>query len=624
MQGADDMSIYEQLKDKLDFGLDLDLEEIQAKYKDERDKRIRKDYDQQFVHVDFNEHAEYLVTDPHTRVTPRDAVDEDVEVLILGGGWVGLLTAARLKERGVTNIRIVEGAGDFGGTWYWNRYPGAQCDVMSYIYLPLLEETGYIPKERFSYAPEIFEHAQRIGKHFDLYRNALFHTWLTDMRWDEAASHWVVTTSRGDTIRAQFVSFGTGSASRPRLPGIPGIDEFKGHRFHTSRWDYDYTGGGPDGGLTKLADKRVAVIGTGASAIQVIPHVGESAKEMFVFQRTPSTVSPRGNGPTPEAWARSLQPGWQGRLLRDFDSITAGNPPTEEILMAAGGLGRTREFIDKMISQLDVSEMTIEQQAEVAALADHVMMANIRKRVDRYVTREEHAELLKPWYPFWCKRPTFADNYLPTFNRSNVTLVDVSSTQGVERITEKGVVANGIEYEVDCIIYASGFEITSDFEQRIGVPIYGIDGQSIYEHWSDGYRTMHGIMAHGFPNLFVLGGLFSQTLSYNYCTPLDSQARHVAYIVDELNKRHAKAAHPSEEAEAAFIEEQLEPVFNPFAVQFGGSPESCTPGYYNQEGKPTDERRDNRLEGYVHGSGAYWKKLEGWRNAGQLEGLEVI
>ena len=592
----------------MDFG--FDPKEIQSKYKQERDKRIRKDYDQQFVHVDFDAHAEYLVTDPGIAVAARDAVDEEVEVLILGGGWVGLLMAARLKERGVTDIRIVDGAGDFGGTWYWNRYPGAQCDVMSYIYLPLLEETGYIPKERYSYAPEIKAHAQRIGKHFDLYKDTLFHTWITDMRWNEETSRWVVTTSRGDTICAKFVSLGTGSASRPRLPGIPGIGEFKGHTFHTSRWDYDYTGGGPTGGLTKLADKRVAVIGTGASAIQVVPHVGESAKETFVFQRTPSSVSLRGNGPTPEAWAKSLQPGWQGRLLRDFDKVAAGNAPTEDILMVKGGLGRTREFIDEMMSHLDASALTLEQRGEIAELADHVMMADIRNRVDEVVTRKEQAELLKPWYPFWCKRPTFSDNYLPTFNRPNVTLVDVSSTQGVERITEKGLVANGIEYEVDCIIYASGFEITSDFKQRIGVPIYGIDGQSLYEHWHDGYRTMHGIMTHGFPNLFVLGGLFSQTLSYNYSTPLDSQARHAAYIVDTLSKRGARAAHPSKAAEAAFIEEQLEPVFNPFAVQFGGSPESCTPGYYNQEGRPTEERRDNRLEGYVHGSGAYWSKLE--------------
>jgi len=616
------VSLYEQLKDEFDFGFDRDLAEIEAKYGEERDRRVRKDYDQQYLQVDFDSHPEYLVSDPYVPATPRDAVDEDVEVLVLGGGWVGLLTAARLKERGRTNIRIVDGAGDFGGTWYWNRYPGAQCDVQSYIYLPLLEETGYIPKERYSHAPEIKEHAKRIGEHFDLYKNALFHTWITEMRWDEDASHWAVTTSQGDTIRAKFVTMGTGSASRPRLPGIPGIDEFEGHTFHTARWDYEYTGGGPTGGLTKLSDKRVAVIGTGASAIQIVPHVGEAAKETFVFQRTPSSVSPRGNEPTPAAWAESLEPGWQARLMRDFERVEMGKPAKEQILLRESMI-RTGEYINEIRSRLDRSALTIEEKIEIAELGDHMTMADVRNRIDEVVTRKEHAEMLKPWYGFFCKRPTFSDDYLPTFNHPNVTLVDVSSTQGVERITPKGLVANGVEYEVDCIIYASGFEITSDFRHRIGIPIYGIDGESIYDHWSDGYRTMHGIMSHGFPNLFVLGGLFTQTLSVNYSTPLDSQARHVAYIIDALSQRGAKAAHPTSEAEAAFVEEQLLPARNPFAVRFGGQPESCTPGYYNQEGRPTDVRRDIRLEGYAHGSAAYWSKLEEWRNAGQLEGLDV-
>ena len=620
--GTDNVSIYEQLKGEMDFGFDRDLDEIYAKHKEERDKRMRNDFEQQFVHVNFDEHAEHLVKDPYIPDTPREAVDEDIDVLVLGGGWVGLLTAARLKEHGITNLRIVDGAGDFGGTWYWNRYPGAQCDVQSYIYLPLLEETGYVPKERYSYAPEIKEHAQRIGKHFDLYKDTLFHTWITEVRWNEDASRWVVKTSQGDTLRARFVTLGSGSASRPRLPGIPGIDKFKGHSFHTSRWDYDYTGGGPNGELTKLADKRVAVIGTGASAIQAIPHVGASAKATFVFQRTPSSVNPRRNETTPKEWVESLTPGWQARVMRDFERVEWGQAPQESILLRES-MVKVQEFVDKIKSHVDVSSLTREEKMEIAELADLMTMADVRTHVDQIVTRKENADLLKPWYGFFCKRPTFTDNYLPTFNRPNVTLVDVSSTQGVERITEKGLVANGFEYEVDGIIYASGFEITSDFKHRIGIPIYGIDGQSIYDHWSEGYRTMDGIMCHGFPNLFVLGGLFTQSLSFNYTTPIDSQARHTAYIIDTLKQHGIKAVQPSREAEDAFIEEQLRPSRNPFAMRFGGQPDSCTPGYYNQEGKPADERRDTRRETYVHGSAAYWKKLEKWRNDGQLEGLEV-
>ena len=616
------MSIYEQLKDKMNFGFDRDLDAIYAKHKEERDKRIRKDFEQQFVHVTFDEHSEHLVNDPYTPDTGRDGVDEDIEVLVLGGGWTGLLTAARLKERGVTNICIVDGAGDFGGTWYWNRYPGAQCDVQAYIYLPLLEETEYVPRERYAFAPEIKEHAQRIGKHFDLYKDTLFHTWITEMRWNEEASHWVVKTSRGDTIRAKFVTMGTGSASRPRLPGIPGIDTFKGHSFHTSRWDYGYTGGGPDGELTKLANKRVAVIGTGSTAIQVVPHLGASAKETFVFQRTPSSVNPRGNEDTPKEWMESLTPGWQSRVMRDFERVEWGQEPQESILLGES-MVKIKEFVDEIKSHVDIPSLTREQKIEIAELADLMTMAEARNSVDEVVTRKEHAELLKPWYGFFCKRPTFTDHYLPTFNRPNVTLVDVAASRGVERITEKGLIANGIEYEVDCIIYASGFEITSDFKHRIGIPIYGVGGQSIYDHWSEGYRSLHGIMCNGFPNLFVLGGLFSQSLSFNYTTPIDNQARHAAYIIDTIGKRGAKAVQPSREAEDAFIEEQLQPARNPFAMRFGGQPDSCTPGYYNQEGRPIDERRDTRRETYVHGSAAYWKKLENWRTTNQLEGMEV-
>ncbi|MGA9276231.1 flavin-containing monooxygenase [Ilumatobacter sp.] len=615
------MSLYEQLKDQIDFGFDPD--DLAAKYAEERNKRVRTDFDQQFVRVGPNARSESFVADPYTPLTPRDAVDENVEVIVLGGGWVGLLAAARLKEAGHTNIRIIEGAGDFGGTWYWNRYPGAQCDVQSYVYLPLLEETGYVPKERYSYAPEIYEHAQRIGKHFDLYEDALFHTWITDMRWDEAAAHWTVATNRGDTIRAQFATIGTGPAARPRLPGIPGLDDFTGHTFHTSRWDYDYTGGDTTGGLTKLADKRVAVIGTGATGIQVVPHVGEWAKETYVFQRTPSTVSPRGNESTPEWFTESMPSDWQSQLLRDFDQMSAGNAPREKILEGES-LFRIRAYLDQIRSHVDMSTFDIGQMKELADLADYMCMTDVRARVDEIVTDKDDAELLKPWYGFFCKRPTFSDNYLPTFNCPNVTLVDVSSTKGVERITEKGLVANGVEYEVDCIIYASGFEITSDFKQRMTVPIHGIGGEPLVDHWDDGYRTMHGIMSHGFPNLFVLGGLFSQTLSPNYCSPLDGQARHVAYIVDTVGKRGNRAIQPSAEAEEAFVHEQLEPGYNPLAVVLGGAPETCTPGYYNQEGRPAGERRDNRLEGYVHGSAAYWSKLEGWREDDELDGLEVI
>jgi cyclohexanone monooxygenase len=543
-------------------------------------------------------------------------------MLIVGGGWVGLLIAARLKEAGHQGLRIIDGAGDFGGVWYWNRYPGAQCDVQSYLYLPLLEETGYMPRERYSYAPEILGHAQRIGQHFDLYELARFHTWVQEMRWDHAHARWVVTTNRGDRYRARFVTLGTGSASRPRLPGIPGMESFQGRMFHTSRWDYKYTGGDTNGGLDKLGDKRIAVIGTGASAVQVIPHVAAAAQHTYIFQRTPSSISPRGNAPTDPGWSASLEPGWQYKLLREFERVVSGAPAESEVLRSEALLARTA-FVNRILEHLPPDQLTPGVIAEIAELSDFSIMETLRHRVDQLVTRREHAELLKPWYSFMCKRPTFHDEYLPAFNRPNVTLIDVSQAKGVESITATGVVANGTEYEVDCIVYASGFEITTDLDKRVGIPVFGIGGESLYDHWRDGMRTMHGIMTHGFPNLFIAGGLFSQTLSPNYTSPLDSQARHIVYIVSALRDRGALSAQPTTEAEATFVAEQREGGSNAFAVQFGGSPESCTPGYYNQEGRPAVQRRDNRLEGYPKGADVYWEKLLNWREAGELEGLDV-
>ena len=308
--------------------LDFDPAELREKYRKERDKRLRDDGEAQYLEAGA-EFAHYADNDPYAPAdTSRQAVELDIDVAIIGAGFSGLMAAARLKERGITNFRIIESGADFGGTWYWNRYPGAQCDIESYCYLPLLEETGYMPKEKYSFAPEIFEHTRRVGEYFGLYESALFSTRVTGVRWQEDSAHWNVSTQHGDSIRARFVIQATGPANRPKLPGIPGITEFKGHTFHTSRWDYEYTGGDHNGGLTKLADKRVAVIGTGATAIQCVPFLGAHAKELLVFQRTPSSVDLRGNSATDEDWYKNQEPGWQRKRRENFAAVLAGQNMT--------------------------------------------------------------------------------------------------------------------------------------------------------------------------------------------------------------------------------------------------------------------------------------------------------
>ena len=393
-------------------------------------------------------------------------------------------------------------AATFGGTWYWNRYPGAQCDIESYVYLPLLEETGYIPKEKYSFAPEIFEHAQRIGKHFNLYERACFQTQIKEARWDDEDGRWTVTTDRDDVFKTRFVIMSSGPLNRPKLPAIPGIENFKGHTFHTSRWDYDYTGGDTTGGLHKLKDKSVAIIGTGATAIQSVSHLGESAKQLYVFQRTPSSVDERGNKPTDPEWVKDSQARLAGlsqhQLLlpavRDSGRRRPGrrqmDQPVQEALRAAGQSGELRAVGRGM--------------ALMSEIADYQKMNEIRDRVSLTVSDPETAEALKPWYGQWCKRPTFNDEYLPTFNRPNVKLVDTHG-KGVERVTENAVVVDGVEYEVDCIIYATGFEVGTAYTRRAEFEVYGRDGLSLTDYWSDGMKTYHGFLSHGFPNCFHMG-----------------------------------------------------------------------------------------------------------------------
>ena len=596
------------------MSLGFDPNELTKRYATEREKRIRTDAEAQFVQLSHDSPFanKYLEEDTYCQRVEREPIQDEREVIVIGGGWVGMLTAARLIQAGVTDIRIVESGGDFGGTWYWNRYPGAQCDIESYSYLPLLEETGYVPKLRYSFAPEIYEHAQRIGHHFGLYEKAVFQTWVTELRWLEDSDQWLVKTNQGDAMRARHICLGTGPANRPRLPGIPGVDRFLGHSFHTCRWDYEYTGGSHEGNLKNLTDKTVAIIGTGATAVQCVPALGESAKQLYVFQRTPSSVDIRNNSETDPEWAASLKPGWQKERQKKFGEAFLGGPIDPA-------------FIDDGWTRLTRNVRALAAQANgkianLVQLADFKTMEEIRSLVDETVKDPKVAEKLKAYYNQFCKRPTFNDHYLGTFNRENVELVDVSSTRGVEEITERGIVANGQEYEVDCIIYASGFEITSSYERRLGIPIFGVGGQSIFEHWQNGMRSMHGLMVSGFPNLFMCGGGFVFQLGANYAHGIDVQARHVAYIISELANRGVQSANVSNMAEEQWIADQLDTKISGFVL--GGSPDTCTPGYYNQEGT-TQRYRDVRRETYSKGVGAYIKLLREWRDNNELEGLEL-
>jgi cyclohexanone monooxygenase len=597
--------------------LDFDPDELRARYERERDRRVRPEGEEQYLET-AGEFAHYANTDPYAaELTPRAPLTDEIDVVVIGGGFSGMLMAARLGELGITDVRIIEAGADFGGTWYWNRYPGCQCDIESYSYLPLLEETGYIPREKYSFAPEIFEHSQRIGSQYGLYGMACFQTRVTDLSWDEADKRWVVATDRGDAMRARFVVLATGPASRPKLPGIPGIGDFEGHTFHTSRWDYDYTGGDHSGNLTKLADKRVAIIGTGATAIQCVPHVGAAAEHLYVFQRTPSTVDLRGNKPTDPEWVGTLGPGWQRERRENFNAIAAGEP-VEVDLVDDGWTEMFRDLNLAVIAPIGEPREFPPDAAWQSELADFKEMNRIRRRVDDVVSDPDTAEALKPWYRRLCKRPTFNDEYLETFNRPNVTLVDVSGSHGVERITANAVVADGQEYEVDCIIFATGFEIGTSPRRRIDFDIRGEGGRSLFDYWSEGLRTLHGHSVRGFPNWFFVG-IGQNGLSVNMTSMFDDQARHVAYIINEVQARGASAVQPTAEAEEAWVAEirQLSGAANAFLA-------SCTPGYYNREGQSDTAVASLGAEAYGRGINAFNGLLAEWRADGKLEGLELI
>jgi cyclohexanone monooxygenase len=481
--------------------LGFDPDALRERYRQERDKRVRVDGNEQYREVkgDF---ARYL-DDPY--VAPgfkRARLDDEVEVIVIGGGFGGLLAAARLREAGIEDIRIIEKGGDFGGTWYWNRYPGAQCDIEAYIYLPLLEELDYIPKEKYSHAPEILAHSRAIGEHYDLYRNACFQTEVTDMRWDDAAARWIVSTNRGDEMRARYVAMSNGPLNRPKLPAIPGVETFEGHTFHTSRWDYDYTGGDPTGNLSKLRDKRIAVIGTGATAVQCVPHLGAAAKELYVFQRTPSSIDVRNNRPTDPQWAQSLEPGWQQKRMTNFNVLVTGGFQ-EEDLVADGWTDIIRN-LGGLAARAPSGNQSPEEMAAMVELADFQKMEQVRSRVDQVVRDPDTAAALKPYYRQFCKRPCFHDEYLDTFNRPNVKLIDTQG-RGVDRITENAVVVGGHAYEVDCIIYATGFEVGTSYTRRAGYEVVGRNGQTLTQKWDKGARHVARLPDARLPQLLLHG-----------------------------------------------------------------------------------------------------------------------
>ncbi|WP_295525669.1 NAD(P)/FAD-dependent oxidoreductase [Novosphingobium sp. Chol11] len=569
---------------------------LREKYLGERNRRLRSEGNDQYVAVDHPFIGD--VEDPYvSEPLERAPISEDLDVVVVGGGFSGLLAATSLIREGVTDVRIVEKGSDVGGTWYWNRYPGCRCDVEAYSYLPLIEDHGEMPSERYARAPEILDHARRIARQTGIYDKALLQTGVSGAAWDEARGRWIVTTDRGDELRARFLCMASGILSRPKLPGILGAGDFKGHTFHTSRWDYVYTKGDNTGGLTDLQDKRVAIIGTGASAVQAIPHLGEWCQQLYVVQRTPAAVDDRENAPTDPDWWNSQEPGWWERRALNFEGFVNLIPQEVDLIQD----GWTRNW-GKMTEAMYKGK-TPEEMGALRQQADYEKMEAMRTRIAGIVIDPDTAEALKPYFNWMCKRPLFVDNYFETYNRPNVNLIDTKG-RGLDRITETGIMFDGTEYPVDCIIYASGFEVASPPDRTAGFDMRGVGGMTLSDYWTDGRRSLHGMLVHNFPNMAIISGLKQSGITWNITFMNRRQAEHYAALVKRCLDRGVNFD-VTDAAEQGWLE-----VLADKAQKDDTFFRECTPGYYNNEGK--NERDSIFLSNYGGGPFEYMDVLRCW------------
>jgi cation diffusion facilitator CzcD-associated flavoprotein CzcO len=591
----------------------FDPEAVHAKYLAERDKRLvegRAD----IRDLDHDDAFGPYRDDPFTPFVERAPVSDEVDVVILGGGIAGVLVGAELRKRGVERIRIVDQAGGIGGTWYWNRYPGVMCDVESYIYIPMLEEFDYIPTRRYASGDEIRVHLERIAERYRLTNEALWHTGVTRAEWHDQEARWHVQTDRGDDVACRWYVLAAGILNLMKLPCIPGMEDFAGHSFHTARWDYDYTGGGPDEPLDKLEGKTIALLGKGASGIQALPPLAESAEHVYVFQRTPSAIGVRDNRPTDETFGRDHEPGWQKRRMDNFQAVMLGRKVDRDDVDD----GWTHHYAAAN-NPTYVKGMTREEYLRSAEELDYGIMEEHRRRVDDIVADHAMAEVLKPYYRYICKRPCFHDEYLGAFNSSNVTLVDCPA--GIEKITAGGPVADGRQYEVDCLVYGTGFEAErTPLARRVGHEIVGRDGVTLEERWADGPVTLFGILSRDFPNMFAMPAPSQQSVvTVNYTQLAVLGAEFVGTTIGLLREAGVEVFDVSAQAQESWVQEIVGSYTDISRVM-----SACTPSRINNEGHP--ETVSPKAGNYCGGFGdwfAYREVLEGWLADGCFEGLEL-
>ena len=466
------------------------------------------------------------------------------DVLIVGAGFAGLYQLHRLRGLGMT-ARVIEAGSGVGGTWFWNRYPGARCDVESMQYSYAFSEElqqSWKWSEMFSSQPEILRYANHVADRLDLRRDIAFDTRVTEARFDESASQWTVRTDKGDTLTAGFVIMATGCLSTARMPDFPGIESFKGKIYHTGQWPHegvDFTG------------MRVGVIGTGSSAIQAIPVIAEQAADLTVFQRTPNFSIPSRNVPMTDAYERTWKDkyaelrdqarGTRNGILANPNDFSALSLSPEERLRvyeqrwASGGTTFMASFNDLIFSQE----------------ANDTAAEFVRGKIREIVKDQATAELLAPTnHPIGTKRICVDTRYFETYNRPNVHLVDVRPAP-VEALTPSGLRTSAAEYEFDAIVFATGFDAMTG--ALTGIDIHSTDGSTLKEKWEHGPRTYLGLMSAHFPNMFMITGPGSPSVLSNMHVSIEQDVDWITDCLASLRAKGVKRMEAAQESEDNWV-----------------------------------------------------------------------
>jgi cyclohexanone monooxygenase len=509
-----------------------------------------------------------------------------VDAVVVGAGISGLYTLYRLRGLGL-RVRVIEAADGVGGTWYWNRYPGARCDIesMTYSYSFSEElEQEWTWTERYAAQPEILAYLEHVADRFDLRRDIQLSTRVTAARWGDG--RWTVETDRGEVLSAQFLVMATGCLSVPRLPDIPGLERFRGEAYHTGLWPHE---------PVEFEGKRVGVIGTGSSAVQVVTAIAGVAEEVFVFQRTPAFSVPAWNHPLSEEEVREHKARY--RELRELARWTGGGNPwhTRQCSVFDETPEQRLEEFEKRYRLGGFHLHAAYADLFTSPEANELVSEFVREKIRERVRDPQLAEKLCPYdYPLATKRMCVDTGYYETFNREDVHLVDVRE-RPIEEITERGIRVGGEEIELDMLVFGTGFDAFTGAMLRID--LRGRDGLAIQEKWADGPRAYLGLALAGFPNLFTITGPGSPSVLSNMMVSIEQHVEFIAGCIEFMREHGLAATEPTQEAEDAWadhVRELGEASLYPEAAKVGG--------WYmgaNVPGKP------RVLLPYVGGVGAY-------------------